>query len=219
MDKDLTLNANTRSAESALARIDMQLQSMERRTERLFGSRGQGGVFNKALPELSGFSRVLEQQVGRSLDRLINGGARFADVFASVRDTMLQVVTQLGIINPLLNGLFGAGRSTIADVPAGQGLLSGLFSGIGGLFGAAGTQRALGGPVQAGRAYLVGEQGPEIFVPQASGGVQPMRQATSGSGPVINVSIATPDPQRFRESSGQISALLLDAVRRGQRLR
>ncbi|HII3728067.1 TPA: phage tail length tape measure family protein, partial [Pasteurella multocida] len=29
--------------------------------------------------------------------------------------------------------------------------------------------RAMGGPVGGGRAYLVGEKGPEIFVPGASG--------------------------------------------------
>lgn len=221
MDREFNLSANTSSAENALARIDSQLASMQRRTERLFGTRGQGGVFNQALPELSGFSRVLEQQVGRSLDRLINGGARFSDVMLSVKDNLLQVVTQLGIINPLVNGLFGAGRTTIADVPAGDGLLSGIFSSIGGLFGggAAGSARALGGPVNPGRAYLIGEQGPEMFVPQGAGNVVPLRNGVTGGGATINVSISTPDPQRFRESSGQISALLLDAVRRGQRLR
>lgn len=215
MDRELTLNVNSSSTENALSRIDSQLASMERRTERLFGSRGEKGLFNQALPELSGFSRVLEQQVGRSLDRLINGGAKFGDVIASVKSNLLQVVTQLGVINPLLNGLFGAGRSTIADVPAGEGLLSGIISGLGGLFGG---QRALGGPVNAGRAYLIGEQGPEMFVPQGAGSVVPLRNA-GGSNATINVSIVTPDPQRFRESSGQISAMLLDAVRRGQRLR
>lgn len=211
--------SNYTATEDALSRIDRQLESMERRTQRLFGTRGQGGLFNQAVPELSGFSRVLEQQVGRSLDRLINGGARFNDVVVSMRQNLLQVVTQLGIINPLLNGLFGANRSTMADVPAGGGLLSSVF---GSLFGNGyGGQRALGGPVNAGRAYLVGEQGPEMFVPRGAGNIVPMRGGAGmgAGGAVINVTIATPDPQRFRESSGQISALMLDAVRRGQRLR
>jgi hypothetical protein len=33
--------------------------------------------------------------------------------------------------------------------------------------------RALGGPVTAGRSYLVGETGPEIFTPRSSGGITP----------------------------------------------
>jgi hypothetical protein len=218
MDRDLTITADTRSTEDALARIDRQIDAMDTKLQKLFGTRGQDGVFNKALPELSGFSRVLEQQVGRSLDKLISGGGSFNDVMASVRENLLQIVTQLGVINPLLNGLFGSNKSTIADVPSGSGVLSDLFSGIGSLFsGTAGSARALGGPVQAGRAFLVGEQGPEIFTPNSNGNISAMRNA--GSGSAVNVTISTPNPQSFRQSSGQISALLLDAVRRGQRLR
>ena len=38
---------------------------------------------------------------------------------------------------------------------------------------AAGKKRASGGPVTAGEAYMVGEAGPEMFVPDASGSIKP----------------------------------------------
>ena len=41
-----------------------------------------------------------------------------------------------------------------------------------------GGYRASGGPVQAGKAYIVGEKGPEIVVPDASGTVVPNDQIT-----------------------------------------
>jgi SLT domain-containing protein len=47
---------------------------------------------------------------------------------------------------------------------------------LGGLIGGAlsfGGARANGGPVTAGRAYLVGERGPELIVPRSSGMVVP----------------------------------------------
>ncbi|VVT21673.1 Tail tape measure protein (fragment) [Sphingomonas sp. EC-HK361] len=47
---------------------------------------------------------------------------------------------------------------------------------LGGLIGGA-PGRATGGPVSPGRAYMVGERGPELFVPTTSGSV-----AASGSG-------------------------------------
>lgn len=48
------------------------------------------------------------------------------------------------------------------------GTISGLTGGgFGGLFG----KRASGGPVMADRTYLVGEQGPELFTPGASGNI------------------------------------------------
>jgi phage-related minor tail protein len=73
--------------------------------------------------------------------------------------------------------------SVLAEVAqsAIQGGLGSLFGGGGGgLLGSAGTilsaalgapGRATGGPVSPGRAYLVGERGPELFVPTSSGQV------------------------------------------------
>mgnify|MGYP003654098146 CR=1 FL=1 len=49
--------------------------------------------------------------------------------------------------------------------------------------------RAEGGPVSAGKPYLVGEKGPELFVPGASGGIVPNDQlAGAGAGANVNVS-------------------------------
>jgi SLT domain-containing protein len=54
-----------------------------------------------------------------------------------------------------------------------RGGLGGLLAGIAGSPGLPG--RATGGPVAPGRAYVVGEQGPEVFVPTASGRIEPGR--------------------------------------------
>jgi phage-related minor tail protein len=51
---------------------------------------------------------------------------------------------------------------------AGGGSLGGVLAGLlGGLPG-----RATGGPVTPGRGYVVGERGPELFVPTTSGRVE-----------------------------------------------
>ena len=48
--------------------------------------------------------------------------------------------------------------------------MSSLFGGGGGLFGGLfGGFRANGGPVEAGKSYVVGERGPEVFTPSSSG--------------------------------------------------
>jgi hypothetical protein len=54
--------------------------------------------------------------------------------------------------------------------------------------------RAAGGPVSAGMPYLVGERGPELFVPSTSGGIVPngalsTPRATAGSTTVVNVNV------------------------------
>ena len=52
--------------------------------------------------------------------------------------------------------------------------------------------RAGGGPVSAGMPYLVGERGPELFVPGASGNIVP--NSRLGSGSTINVTVTSADP-------------------------
>lgn len=84
-------------------------------------------------------------------------------------------------IRSILGGLFGLRGSTAIG---GQG--GGFFSAIFGGF------RATGGPVSSGVPYVVGEQGPELFVPGASGQIvsnENSRAALSGGGGMtINVS-------------------------------
>lgn len=77
---------------------------------------------------------------------------------------------------------------------------------IGSLFGGA---RAEGGPVDAGRAYLVGEQGPELFVPQTAGAIAPR--------PSITLNVTARDAGSFLKSESQLAAMLSRALARGQR--
>jgi hypothetical protein len=60
---------------------------------------------------------------------------------------------------------------------------------IGGAVGALGFGggRALGGPVSGGTAYMVGERGPELFVPKGSGTIIP--NGMSGGGATINLTV------------------------------
>jgi hypothetical protein len=71
------------------------------------------------------------------------------------------------------------------------------FGGSAGTFGFAG--RANGGPVASNTPYMVGEQGPELFVPNAGGSIvnnNDLRSAMGASngsagGPVLNMSFET----------------------------
>ena len=108
---------------------------------------------------------------------------------------MLKRMAAQAIAANLNNMLFGDGKG-------------GNTGAIGTLFAAwFGGARANGGPVQSGRAYLVGERGPEIVVPNGSGTVIPngalsTRQADRGSVYTINVmGDATPATARMIENA------------------
>jgi hypothetical protein len=91
------------------------------------------------------------------------------------RDMLRRMVAEAAA-NQILTALFG----TLA------GSSNSFLSGFGKSFGGA---RAAGGPVSSGRSYLVGEKGPELFVPGMSGGIIP-----NGAGQALSITIDARDP-------------------------
>ena len=77
--------------------------------------------------------------------------------------------------------------------------------------------RATGGPVSPGRAYMVGERGPELFVPTSSGsiaatpGAQGSRDVRSSI--AVNAAPGTA-PEALARSSRQVARAVRDALLR-----
>ena len=96
----------------------------------------------------------------------------------------------------------------------GGGGFGGLLGGaIGALFGLPG--RATGGPVSPGRGYLVGERGPELFLPTSAGRVEQLAGAAHPARDVkVAIQLAAPAgtnaPTALKRSSRQLAS----AVRR-----
>lgn len=76
--------------------------------------------------------------------------------------------------------------------------------------------RADGGPVSAGSPYIVGEQGPELFVPRASGTIIPNGSAAAG-GMNITMNFAPGLGMEFvsavKNNQGLLAQIAVDAVR------
>jgi len=91
------------------------------------------------------------------------------DMVASVLADLARLTMQRSVLEPLFGGGSSKGAGLFGD------LLGGLFGGF----------REGGGQVEAGKAYVVGEKRPELFVPQSNGTIIPnLGGAVSGnSGP------------------------------------
>lgn len=150
---------------------------------------------------VAGFSRagdVLERSL---LSAIRRGSLGFEDLQASASKAIDRIASQalkLGI-----SQIFGANN------PLG-GIVGTLLGGVLGLPG-----RATGGPVSAQRGYLVGERGPELFVPPSDGRVVPLAAHGGGARRVeVAIQLAAPAgtaaPIALERSSRQIAA----AVRR-----
>jgi len=75
--------------------------------------------------------------------------------------------------------------------------------------------RQFGGPVSKGRQYLVGENGPEMFVPAGSGQIVPNRGLDDHNVVNINFNIQAVDAQGLDQVILQRKGLITNIVREG----
>ena len=186
----------SREANAALEELERSQQRVQQATERTSNTARELGLT---------FSSAFE-------DAIIKG-----ESFSKVLQGILQDIARIVVRRTITEPLGTAVTSSLAGFDFGS-IFSGIGSALGGLF------RAEGGPVAGGQPYIVGERGPEWFVPSSAGTVLPNGMAPGG--PVINQSI-TIDARgadagveaRLRVLSAQIvrqaSAATLDAIRRG----
>jgi hypothetical protein len=125
----------------------------------------------------------------------------------------------LGNVASLLGGGNSLSLSSIGKIAGGIG------KGIGSIFGSLGSFfggfLADGGDAQPGRAYIVGEKRPELFVPRSAGTVVPSLATADGSGKSTTITIhqhihGVTDADSFKKSGAQISSAMGSAVSRGQ---
>lgn len=153
--------------------------------------------FVDVRPDVSGFARdvaemraALESGLGTGADRagqLIERGLARAIRSGKFGFDDLRA-TALSTLNEIAAATVRSGLSALVGSGSGGGLVSLGSAVVGALTGLPG--RATGGPVSPGRAYVVGERGPELFVPTSSGAVS----ASGGGAREVRVSIAINAP-------------------------
>lgn len=110
-----------------------------------------------------------------------------------------------------LTGKIGAWFSWVREKFVGLGSsIKGVFTGGDGPAPIDGA-RADGGPVSAGKRYLVGEQGPEIFSPKFSGEIIPSEETKKALSPVSAPQVSVAATERRDTILGGILKNLLNA--------
>lgn len=77
--------------------------------------------------------------------------------------------------------------------------------------------RQFGGPVTAGQPYLVGETGPELFVPSQSGEIIANNQLTGNPQGNVTINISAIDTQSFQTALARDPAFITTLAERGNR--
>ena len=199
---------------------------MDEEIERLVVSvRADTGAFARDVAEMRGqlegplaaglerAGRVLENALVRAVT---TGKFGFEDLKRVALAAMAEIAAAAirNGINAMMSGGKGGGGGGGGGGTAAT-LMAAAAQAISAYFGAPG--RATGGPVSPGRPYLVGERGPELFVPTASGRVE--TGGRGGGGRDVRVSIridagGASEPQPLARSSRQVARAVKQALMR-----
>lgn len=104
--------------------------------------------------ERSQLARQSGEILSRGFEDAVLSGEKLRDVLKGVAQDLIRILFQQQITQPLAAGI--------------GNFLAGF--------------RAEGGPVSAGSPYIVGEKGPELFVPRSSGSIVPNSRLAGSSG-------------------------------------
>lgn len=152
------------------------------------------------------------------------------NTFNSMEDALTKFVTT-GKVNfsDLANSILASLTKILLNqaIVALLGAIGGPASGLGSLLGgvatgttSAATSHALGGSVDPGKSYLVGEHGPEVFTPGSGGQIAPNGGNAGSSKPEIHVHVVNvSDPNEISSALAQPNnqALIVNAVGRNPR--
>ncbi|HYE28996.1 MAG TPA: tail tape measure protein [Allosphingosinicella sp.] len=187
---------------------------MDEEIERLLVSvRADTGAFARDVAEMRG---QLEGPLAQGLERA--GRVLESALLRAVRTGKLGFEDLKGVALAAMAEIAAAAiRAGIETATRGGGGKGGLLAAAAQVLAAAlgAPGRAAGGPVAPGRPYLVGERGPELFVPTASGRVETGR----GAAREIRISItvnapAGEAPPALARSSRQVARAVRQALMR-----
>ena len=184
--------------ELALLKSENEKLSTDELTQQIQKLEAQVGLQKQVLANAKALidpfrqiSDMIQIEMGNGIKDLIKGTRTLNDVMRNMLNKMADAFLNLAIF-----GNIGGGSIT-------GGLLGSIF-------------KAEGGPVKAGGSYIVGERGPELFRPSASGNIIPNDALGGSTNIVVNVdasgSAVEGDEDRGRELGRLISVAVQSEI-------
>jgi len=172
---------------------------------------------NTAIQQQNALAESVSSTLGQGMtsvfDALIQGsdnwGKSLQQIASKVLVDIANQLIQIFVIEQAINSIksFLSPFSSSTPLGAGGGM-AGKFGTLGPNYGIA--QRAIGGPVSAGTPYMVGERGPELFMPSRGGSIIP-NNALGGGGStnvVVNVDASGSNVQGDQAQGRQLGVAI-----------
>ena len=207
---DKIAKANNLSQSELTEALEAQIEVLER----------TGETAQKTGEQTKTFAEQINTAIQQQGESLANNLARslaqgkfalndFKSFFNRILEDIATMIIQKRITQPLVDSILGSlGGTTggggiggfLGSLGGGGGMgnmfssvssgIGSFFSGIGGFFGLAN-----GGIARGGRPYLVGERGPEMFMPNTTGRVISTENMTPSGETIVNFNINAVDTQ------------------------
>lgn len=207
-----------KAAENSKGEIDVFLQQLEVIDQQIDAQR-------KLIEQQAEYQRSFEYGWSNAYAAFIENGTNAAkiagDSFNSLTNNMMSALDKFVETGKFNFGDFA--RSVIMDLMKIQLRAAAvqLFqaSGIGSIFGLPG--KAIGGPVIPNQPYLIGERGPEIFLPSSAGNIVPNNQlsglGSTGGNTYITNNISAIDAKSVAQLFAENRMSLLGTVEQARR--
>jgi len=160
---------------------------------------GENEGLNNFLDTLGSAQKTLSEDLVQAFRNGESASGSFKKMFSTIIDQIIADVFRLAVIQPILGAILG---------PFGYG------------FGTGGNivkipGKANGGSVMGQRPYVVGEQGPELFVPAGAGNIVPNGQF--GGGTNVTYNIQAVDAPSFQALVARDPEFIFNVSRAGAR--
>lgn len=176
----------------------------------IVASEAQESFFSR-MNELSDFISDFGSNVMTGLGDIISGV--FNDLLEGSKVTFGGIVKSIGkmIVKLLIATAAAAALRAILGDPSaakdGANAASGIAVALQAVLSNFAGFRAMGGPVMAGRDYIVGEQGPELFRPSVSGQIVPNHALVGGGSARYQLQIVGNTTLRM-QTDGSLAAMI-----------
>jgi hypothetical protein len=175
--------------------------------------------WSDALPDTTANIKSLTNQglngLTDALTAGVTGAANFADAMKSMAKSVIDSLIKMLIQKYIVDAAFGAITGFISNTQAGINSSAGYSAGMGDPFASNFGGKAIGGSVQNGQPYMVGERGPEMFVPNSQGSIVPNNRMGGGGGVVVNqtINVTTGVQQTVRAEIASLMPQIANAAK------
>ena len=160
-------------------------------------------------PQLEALGDQAIRGLGDSFTDAITGAKNFSDAIRSMAKSVVDSLIRILIQKYLVDAAFGFITKSLQPSTSTGGGAGNIMTG-----GTTDNQLARGGVATAGRPYLVGEKGAELFVPNRTGRVVPNDQLGGGGVTVVqNINVTTGVQQTVRAEIANLLPQISNAAK------